>query len=64
MNTDCAVIWSLSCIDFNMYVGRKMASLRCSTDNDTQQTINKAEMTNGRKRLKGKFIKGMLKTAV
>lgn len=30
MNTDCAVIWSLSYADINMYVGGKIAALhRC-----------------------------------
>lgn len=36
MNTDGTLIWSLSCIDINMYVGRKIASLHHYTDNDSQ----------------------------
>lgn len=36
MNTDGAVIWRLSCVDINMYVGKKIASLHQCTDEETR----------------------------
>lgn len=33
MNTDCAVIWSLSYADINMYVGGKIAA--CCRETET-----------------------------
>lgn len=36
MNTDYAVIWSLSSADINMHVGGKIAALHCCIAEDTR----------------------------